>query len=100
MIFQTLKSKSSKHCQQLIFSALYALERNDWNLTEFNESNIDVGPDGAGRGMIALATVAESLFSCGRDDTEYIRSSFLRKIGFERGSREREREYCDDDYER
>ncbi len=99
--FVTMVEKLKTLSATNFLNALYALERNDWNLTEFNESNIDVGPDGAGRGMIAFATVAESLFFCGRDDTEYIRSSFLRKIGFERGPREREREYCyDDDYER
>lgn len=96
--FVTMVEKLKTLSATNFLNALYALERNDWNLTEFNGSNIDVGPDGAGRCMIALATVAESL---GRDDTEYIRSSFLRKIGFERGPREREREYCyDDDYER
>lgn len=82
-------------------NALYALEENDWNLTQFNESNIDVGPEEEGRGLIALATVAESLFYCGRDDTEYIRSSFLSKIGFEREQRERQRLWCcDDEYEK
>lgn len=82
-------------------NSLYALELNDWNLTSFNESNIDVGPNVAGRGIIALATVAESLFYCGRNDTEYIRSSFLSKIGFETGPKERERSYWyDDGYER
>lgn len=91
--FVTMVEKLKTLSATNFLNALYALERNDWNLTEFNESNIDVGPDGAGRGIIALATVAES----GRDDTEYIRLSFLRKIGFERGPRERTREYCHDD---
>ncbi len=82
-------------------NALYALERNDWKLMEFNESNVDVGPDGNSRGIIALATVVDSIFYCGRDDTEYIRSSFLRKMGFERDPREREIEYYYyNDYER
>lgn len=99
--FVTMVEKLKTLSATNFLNALYALERNDWNLTEFNESNIDLGSDGAERGIIAFATIAEGLFGCGRDDTEYIRSSFLRKLGFpERGSRERKREYCGDDRER
>lgn len=99
--FVTMVKKLKTLSATNFLNALYALERNDWNLTEFNESNIDLGSDRAGRDIITFTTVAESLFSCGIDDTEYIRSSFLRKIGFDRGTRERVREYRDDDdYER
>lgn len=58
-------------------NALYVLECNDWNLTEFDESNIDVRPDEAGRDMIVFATVIESLFFSGRDDTEQIIWNFI-----------------------
>lgn len=81
--FVTMIEKLKTLSATNFLNALYALESSDWNLTEFNESNIDVGPDGAGRDMIALATVAESVFFCGGDDTEDIRSSFFRKIYFE-----------------
>lgn len=85
--FVTMVEKLKTLSAANFLNALYALERNDWNLTKFNESKADLGPDGAGRRDIAFATVAEILFCCGRDDTEYIRSSFLKKIGFERGPR-------------
>lgn len=84
--FVTMVKKLKMLSATNFLNALYVLECNDWNLTEFDESNIDVGPDEAGRDMIAFATVIESLFFSGRDDTEQIRSSFLEKIDFERDS--------------
>lgn len=116
--FVTMVKKLKTLSATNFLNSLYTLERCEWaeNIS-FHESNIDIGPDGPGREAIAFATLAEALSGGShtrRDDTEYIKSSFLRKVGFERGPREREREYVvernfgrygrfnqrDDDYER
>ena len=116
--FVTMVKKLKTLSATNFLNSLYTLERCEWaeNIS-FHESNIDIGPDGPGREAIAFATLAEALSGGShtrRDDTEYIKSSFFRKVGFERGPREREREYVvernfgrygrfnqrDDDYER
>lgn len=88
--FVTMVEKLETLSATNFLNALYALERNDWNLIKFNESNVDVSSDGT-----AFATVSESLFNYGRDDTEDIRLSFLRKIDFERSPKNK-RKYCYD----
>lgn len=95
--FVTMVKKLKTLSATNFLNSLYTLERYNWtNNISFHESDIDIGPDVPGREAIAFATLAEALFGGShprRDDTEYIRSSFLRKVGFERGPREREREY-------
>lgn len=95
--FVTMVKKLKTLSATNFLNALYTLERYDWSEnTSYHESGIDIGSDGPGREAIAFATIAEVLFGGGqtrRDDTEYIKSTFLRKVGFERGPREREREY-------
>lgn len=63
-------------------NALYALEINDWKgFDEGNTDNVAVAPDGVERKANGLATITEKIIFCGRDDTNRIRTSFLRKIG-------------------
>lgn len=112
--FVTMVKKLRTLSATNFLNSLYDLERCEWveNIS-FHESNIDIGSDGPGREAMAFATLAEALSGGShtrRDDTEYIKSSFLRKVGFEIGPKEREREYVvgrnfginqsDDDYER
>lgn len=62
---------------------LYALESNNWEYSSnFEESDIDVGPDSPGREAVAFATIMSAFSSSGRDDTRYIRNSFFRLIGY------------------
>ena len=115
--FVTMVKKLKTLSATNFLNSLYTLERYDWTENvSFHESDIDVGPDGPGREVIAFATLAEALFGSHSrcDDTELIKASFLRKVEFERGPREREREYVverkernfrsyqrdDDEYER
>lgn len=112
--FVTMVKKLKTLSATNFLNSLYTLERYGWaeNIS-FHESDIDIGSNEQGREAVAFATLAGALSRnhSKRDDTELIRSSFLRKVGFERGTREREREYVverncrfyqldDDEYER
>jgi hypothetical protein len=68
-------------------NGLYALEARDWAWPESAriETDVDLGPDVAGREAIGLATIAEAFGRSRRNDDNYdhmIRGQFLLEHGY------------------
>lgn len=75
-MIENIKSLSATN----FLNCLYALEASDWVYRPFEESDIDIGPDGPEREIIAFATTFTGLSSFVRDDTDYIRGTFFKLI--------------------
>ena len=61
-------------------NCLYVLEASDWVLMNFEEDDVDIGPDTCGRTTTAIATFAEAFSSSYGDATDYIRNTFFKLI--------------------
>lgn len=81
---QRLKTLSATN----FLNSLYILERYDWtDYISFRESNIYMYLNVADKELSAFSTIEETSFGgihSRRDDTEYIKSSFLLKVKYER----------------
>jgi len=64
-------------------NGLYELFYNDWKYKDTQPEGISLpkDEDGNHNEAIGMISVLEALFSCGRDDTQQIKSHFLRSNG-------------------
>jgi hypothetical protein len=80
-------------------NSLYLLEACKWVYKKSDfESDSDLGPDCDGRIGVAFATIANTLSNGDRDDTFFIRNSFMHKIGQPSEKPKSPWLYADDNY--